>query len=1524
MPRIVRNNAWKRILILNISCAILLTTAITTTLAAQDETASVDKVLAAKNLVAWCIVPFDSKQRTPNERAAMLNRLGIKRCAYDWREKHVAEFEAEIQAYKKHGVEFFAFWGQHETAFQLFEKYDLHPQIWQMMGDPVADSQEAKVRIAAERLMPLAKRTAKMNCQLAIYNHGGWGGEPANMVAVCQHLKQLGQKHVGIVYNFHHGHSHIKQWPKLFKLMQPHLFCLNLNGMNDDAQPKILGIGQGQHELSMIRTLVESNYSGPIGILDHREQIDAEKSLAENLQGIAWIRKEFESPGNGGAKPFPAQPDESPDGNDLALSSGRILSGNPLYRQLPLTIACRATLTSKEQHNILIANETKRSSTHWEMFSVPDSGHFTAYLPGCTPDHVRSTVDICDSQAHTLAMTIEDDCVRLYVDGKEVANQKVERTKPASAINGALAIGRIVEDGIQCTGEIEWAKISRGAERELPEACQLPEQDDKTIGLWQFPEAPHDKGQKDDTHGMHPPTSKATAPQAYDPQFVEKLIVQSRQQGDFDRGADVFMNAHFACMSCHRVGDQGGTVGPELSTIMPQRQPAKIVESLFWPQREIEERYRVWKVMTVDGKLFSGTKVGENEHELTLVDIATGKNISIPMNDIEDHVMGSTSMPDGLASSMSHQQQLDLIRFLTDLGKDGRVPKLMMKSHQHTPEQVELAAVPNAAGHWPNFEKPINQLRVYDFYTKQAEHFRQENTAPRLLADFPGLDGSTTGHWGDQNEATWSDNRWNDTVLGSVQSGVFFTEGITTPRGVCLQLGDDQEMSACFNPDTLVYDAIWREGFVSFSSVRHGFIHGLRLTGTLVSKHVGEKPKLPFEYHGYYRVGKRVAFSYRIGKTEYLDAPWVTDGEFTRELGPVEQHSMQEAIHSAERQWPQTIETAVHYGVEKPYSIDTIELPVENPWNALLFCGGHDFLPDGSALVCTMQGDVWRVTIKEDKSGKRGIASWQRFASGLHHALGLRVVDGKIFVQCRDQLTQLHDTNGDGEADFYECFNHTFETSPAGHDFICGLQSDRQGNFYMASGNQGLVKISADGKKTTVLATGFRNPDGLGIMADGTVAIPCSEGEWTPASMICAVRKDSTKEIPYFGYGGPKNNQPPALPLAYLPRGIDNSSGGQALVTSDEFGPLKGNMIHTSFGAASWFSLLTNEVNGQLQGAIVPMKGDFDSGVHRARFNPHDGQLYLSGMNGWGSYAIKDGCFQRVRYTKDEVQTPVAFHVFENGVRVTFSQSIDSEIASQASQHFAQCWNYRYSGAYGSPEYSPSHPGVKGHDGIEILATHVLSDGRSLFLEMPQLQPVSQLHLRLNVNRMNAYNAVNPYGSGHDLFITVHQLDRPFTNLPNYQPREKTIGAHPILADMALNTHRRPNPWLKKIASARPIEIKTGSNLTYQTRQFRVKANEQLAFTLNNPDVVPHNWVLVKPGKLKTVGEISNRLIADPTAFARHYIPQTDDVLYFTDVVQPGSQQTIHFKAPAAPGRYPFLCTFPGHWMVMNGEMIVE
>jgi Xylose isomerase-like TIM barrel len=246
------------------------------------------KVFARTNLVAWCIVPFDARHRGPAERAAMLKRLGFTKVAYDWRDQHVPTFEEEILQYRRHGLAYFAFWGTHDRAFELFAKYDLHPQIWQTLGSPNAPTQEEKIARAAREMLPLVARTAKMKCKLGLYNHGGWGGEPDNLVAVCKALREQHRaEHVGIVYNLHHGHEHVDDFAAVLARTKPYLLCVNLNGMSAKG-PKILPLGAGEADVKLLKALADSGYSGPVGIIGHTDD-DVELRLRDNLDGLDWI-----------------------------------------------------------------------------------------------------------------------------------------------------------------------------------------------------------------------------------------------------------------------------------------------------------------------------------------------------------------------------------------------------------------------------------------------------------------------------------------------------------------------------------------------------------------------------------------------------------------------------------------------------------------------------------------------------------------------------------------------------------------------------------------------------------------------------------------------------------------------------------------------------------------------------------------------------------------------------------------------------------------------------------------------------------------------------------------------------------------------------------------------------------------------------------------------------------------------------------------------------------------------------------
>ena len=300
---------------------------------AQSTKPEIPQSLERENLVAWCHIVFDAKGRDAADRVEMMKDLGIRRSAYEWRERHVPYFETEIQAYQKAGIEFFAFWGWHDSFAPLVKKYKIKPQIWLTNPSPQAADDAEKTRIAAERVLPTVKKAAELDLQVALYNHMNWGGEPENLVSVCEHLRQNHQvDNVGICYNFHHGHEHAKDFAKRFEVMLPYLLCVNLCGVDDhnqidlrDLKQKIRPIGNGQYESEMLRAVIESGYDGPFGILDHRPDLDAREALAGNLSGLESILSSLRIDQDF----YSAWSFQLPDGAPAWLKISRERSGNP-------------------------------------------------------------------------------------------------------------------------------------------------------------------------------------------------------------------------------------------------------------------------------------------------------------------------------------------------------------------------------------------------------------------------------------------------------------------------------------------------------------------------------------------------------------------------------------------------------------------------------------------------------------------------------------------------------------------------------------------------------------------------------------------------------------------------------------------------------------------------------------------------------------------------------------------------------------------------------------------------------------------------------------------------------------------------------------------------------------------------------------------------------------------------------------------------------------------------------------------
>jgi plastocyanin len=133
-----------------------------------------------------------------------------------------------------------------------------------------------------------------------------------------------------------------------------------------------------------------------------------------------------------------------------------------------------------------------------------------------------------------------------------------------------------------------------------------------------------------------------------------------------------------------------------------------------------------------------------------------------------------------------------------------------------------------------------------------------------------------------------------------------------------------------------------------------------------------------------------------------------------------------------------------------------------------------------------------------------------------------------------------------------------------------------------------------------------------------------------------------------------------------------------------------------------------------------------------------------------------------------------------------------------------------------------------------------------------------------------------------------------------------------------------PNPFDAQ-PGLQTITIKTiPERLLYDLREFKVAPGAPVKLVFENPDVTPHNLLIVQPGAADEVGMAGNEMAKTPDGFAKGFIPDSPKILHKTKMLNQGDREVLRFTAPTAKGKYPYICTFPGHWLVMKGEMMVE
>ena len=483
-------------------------------------------------------------------------------------------------------------------------------------------------------------------------------------------------------------------------------------------------------------------------------------------------------------------------------------------------------------------------------------------------------------------------------------------------------------------------------------------------------------------------------------------------------------------------------------------------------------------------------------------------------------------------------------------------------------------------------------------------------------------------------------------------------------------------------------------------------------------------------------------------------ARWPATVEVAGVLGEVEQEKALARLRKASK--PDA--SRMREVTAAPYVVDSLPLPDDNPYNAWMRIGGLDFLAGNRAVISTWNGDVW---ISSPLDATLAKISWKRFATGIHHGLGLKVINEVIYVLGRDQITRLRDLNQDGEADAYECFNNDVMITSNFHEFAFELQVDDKGNLYflkggpVSPGGRGwdelsphhgcIFRLPPDGSRLDIIATGVRAPNGMSVGPNGEIINGDNEGTWVPTSYLnllpepgYAVTQPSFVVVPALAHRTPTPDKVLPRPFCWIPHDVDNSNGGQAWVTDDRWGPFKGRLLATSYGKSSLFLVTQERVGDVLQGGVIKFPLRFSSGIMRPRFSPYDGQLYIAGLKGWQSNAVRDGGLQRVRYTGKSVTLPYKLSVTDAGITVGFTGPLDAASASDVQNYSLEQNNYLWSSAYGSPELKvgaqdATDKTAHGTTPVPITSVKLSADRKQVFLAVPGLKPVMTSRLKMNL-----------------------------------------------------------------------------------------------------------------------------------------------------------------------------------------------
>ncbi|GAB7039239.1 MULTISPECIES: family 16 glycoside hydrolase [Catenuloplanes] len=399
-----------------------------------------------------------------------------------------------------------------------------------------------------------------------------------------------------------------------------------------------------------------------------------------------------------------------------------------------------------------------------------------------------------------------------------------------------------------------------------------------------------------------------------------------------------------------------------------------------------------------------------------------------------------------------------------------------------------------------------------------------------------------------------------------------------------------------------------------------------------------------------------------------------------------------------------------------------------------------DWFPDGRLAIATWGGSettAGEVYVLSGVTGANPQVTYRRIATGLREPMGLKIVDGKIYVSQKHELTELNDTNGDGTIDQYRRVA-TWPFDGNFHEFAFGLLY-QDGFFYLnlsvsinlggattdpqGSPNRGTtVKINRSTGAVQYIAGGLRTPNGLNLGPEGDIFVLDNQGGWLPSSKLVQVKPDR-----FFGHytnpDGPFDLQPVTQPVLWLPQNEIANSPSTPIVVNG--GPYAGQML---FGDVTYGGIqrgFLEKVGGQYQGAVFRMTQGLEMGVLRLSQGP-DGALYVGGLGAggnWGQEGKLTYGLQKLIPNNTGVFDIKSMKAIADGFELEYTQPVSDATAAQlAARYRAKQWRYVPTPAYGGPKVD--------EETLPVTSATLSADRLKVTLKLAGLKPGRVVHLR--------------------------------------------------------------------------------------------------------------------------------------------------------------------------------------------------